>query len=99
MGPARIYRPRGHITNTNKNLYWTESQLRLKSMQAHQRCRDPTAADFSTKASPLHQKSKSYDLNNQQSQFKQEIYLNWNLGSAEDKLLLLLFFKSLQLNC
>jgi len=30
MGPARSYRPRGHITNTNACLYWTEPQPRLK---------------------------------------------------------------------
>ena len=29
MGPARIYRPRGHIINTNDCWYWTESQLHL----------------------------------------------------------------------
>jgi len=30
MGPARIYRPRGHITNTHKSSHWTESQLHIK---------------------------------------------------------------------
>ena len=29
MGPPRIDHPRGHITNTKKNLYWTEAQLHL----------------------------------------------------------------------
>jgi len=30
MGPARSYRPRGHIINTNTCLYWTEPQPPLE---------------------------------------------------------------------
>ena len=45
MGPARIYRPRGHITDTNQSLYWTESQLHYFRHANPSKVRKPRAAD------------------------------------------------------